>query len=70
MKLIHRVLLIVLMFPLAIVGILMAALGVNTVLDGRAGNAFRRIEMGAPESTVVTLMGNPDIERPCGENLW
>jgi hypothetical protein len=56
--------------PVVIPGALVVAFFVNQFFDGRAGEAFQRIEMNAPESSVVALLGKLDVERPCGENLW
>jgi hypothetical protein len=43
---------------------------VNSHFDRRAGEAFHAVRMGAPESEVVAALGTPDVERPCGDNLW
>jgi hypothetical protein len=42
----------------------------NSYFDRRAGRAFYAVKMGAPESAVIAALGNPDVERPCGQNLW
>ena len=70
MKVMQRVLLLVLAAPVVLVGLCGVGFLVNWFFDSRAGDAFQRIEMGAPEAAVVALLGKPDMERPCGENLW
>jgi hypothetical protein len=56
--------------PLALPVAAVAAFLVNAHFDARAGEAFDRIRMGTPESDVVALLGRPDVERPCGRDLW
>lgn len=70
MKTRYRLLLCLLAAPLLIAVLCVAVALVDAYSDRRAGAAFARVEMGAPESTVVALLGEPDLERPCGENLW
>jgi hypothetical protein len=70
MKVMHRVLLIVISAPVIFPAVCVVAYLVNSFFDNRAGVAFQSIEMAAPESAVVSLLGKPDVERPCGENLW
>jgi hypothetical protein len=62
--------LVIISAPVVIPAVLVAAFFVNQFFDSRAGKAFQRIEMNAPESSVVALLGKPDVERPCGDNLW
>jgi len=62
-----RVALAVLFTAVALGGL---AVLVNMIRASRRSVAFERIEMGAPESAVVGLLGTPDVERACGENLW
>jgi hypothetical protein len=70
MKVIRWLVITLLVLPLAMAVLAVVAFGINELLDRHAGVAFQRVEMGAPESTVVALLGRPDIERPCGDNLW
>ncbi len=56
--------------PFILLGVAIVALCVNSLLDRRAGEAFKRIAQGASETEVRALLGQPDIERPCGNNLW
>jgi hypothetical protein len=70
MKALHRILLAAMALPLLLVAFGVAAFFLNSYFDHRAGSAFQRIEMGAPESAVVALLGEPDVKRPCGDNLW
>jgi hypothetical protein len=58
---------------LGICGLLFAipvTLAGNRFLDARAGRAFERIQPDDSEAAVVALLGEPDVERPCGDNLW
>jgi hypothetical protein len=55
---------------LSVLGLAALAIVVNATIDSRGSVAFERVEMGAPESAVVGLLGTPTVERPCGENLW
>ncbi len=65
-----RILFILLLLPVVLVIAGAVAFYVNSYFDNDAGQAFSKIEMNAPESTVISLMGTPDNEKPCGENLW
>ena len=52
------------------IAVLDAADFVDSWLDRRAGAAFYRIPMEASEAEVIALMGRPDVEGPCGENMY
>jgi hypothetical protein len=67
---IRRILFVLLVAPIVIVFAGVIAVFVSSFLDSRAGKAFEKIQMNAPESTVISLMGTPDNEKACGENLW
>ena len=69
-RILHRSLLVIIAASVVIPGVLVVVFFVNQFFDSRAGEVFQRIEMNAPESSVVTLLGKPDVERPCGDNLW
>jgi hypothetical protein len=70
MKEAARIFLGMVLAPLMLLMVLAAAFLVNSYLDSRAGQAFQKIEMGASETEVIKLLGRPDVERKCGENLW
>jgi hypothetical protein len=70
MKKSKRFVVFIVIVPLALVFIGLLAFGINSFLDDNAGDAFHQIQMGDPESKVVSLLGEPDVERACGENLW
>ena len=70
MKEAARILLGMVLAPVLLFVLLSAAFFVNWYFDSRAGIAFQKIEMGASEADVIKLLGKPDVERKCGENLW
>lgn len=69
-RILHRCLLVIVAAPVVIPVALVIAFFINQSFDNRAGDAFQRIKMNAPESSVIALLGKPDVERPCGDNLW
>ena len=54
----------------ALLGSVVAALLINSLLDFRAGKAFARIELGLTEARVIAYMGGPSQTEQCGEQLW
>lgn len=66
----HRVLVVVLALPLAMVVICAIVFAFDVFLDSRSGRRFDEIEMGATEKSVVSMLGTPSQVRPCGEHLW
>jgi hypothetical protein len=61
---------IIIASPIWLIALYVAALVVDGRQSHREADAFHGIEMGASEAAVVRTMGKPDVERPCGDNLW
>ncbi len=65
-----RILLAIAMAPFALVVIGAISLIVDHMLDARAGRLFGRIQLNARSRDVESMMGRPDVSRPCGQSLW
>jgi hypothetical protein len=56
--------------PAAIVAAGLLIVAVLWLFDKREDYAFQKIEMHAPESIVIALMGAPNEIKTCGVDLW
>jgi hypothetical protein len=42
----------------------------NSYFDNRTGEIYQAIKINSSEEVVLEMLGDPDIVRPCGDNLW
>lgn len=66
----HRTLLIVLLLPFIAVGLLIAYWACSAVAAAMQEKSFYAIAEGATHASVVASLGQPDVVRSCGSNLW
>jgi hypothetical protein len=70
MKFGHRVLLIALASPLVIAASVIACWTASAIAASWQSDAFYAIAESAPRAAVVSALGQPDVVRACGNNLW
>ncbi|MBL6750378.1 MAG: hypothetical protein ISP90_07630 [Nevskia sp.] len=56
--------------PVALVALGLGLVGFSTLLEWRAGVAYRRVQLGDAESKVMLFLGRPARYEPCGDPLW
>ena len=64
------ILVLILGSPIWLIFLVYFAYFVNILFEARAGYAFEKIGINAPETKVVSLLGNPGREKQCESNTY